>query len=108
MAVGKVNRGKELEDAARKYLDLKGYLYISAKSQTVKCLKCGQFQKVRTEGFDQFVYYPDVFVLEEKTGAGVLSPAQKRMKEKCERVGIPYLELKDNIDLLLKHCEGRA
>jgi len=98
----KMSRAKELEDAGRKYFDLKNYEYISAKNQTVKCYKCGAFQQVRTQGFDFLIWHPKIAFAEFKTGAGVLSKSQKKLKATCERVGVPYIEVHDTIDDLMK------
>jgi len=97
-------RSKQLEDTVRAYLDLKKCQYISSKNQTVKCYKCNAFQQVRTQGFDFFVFYPvDMMAfIECKTGAGKMSPSQKKTQAMAEGCGIPYHIVIDTIDSLLE------
>ncbi len=96
-----MSKAKLLEDAVRMLLDVKGFKYISSKNQTVRCYKCQSFQKVRTQGFDFFVFHPKVFFCEVKTGSGRLTKSQKETKAMAEACGIPYFEIHDTVDELL-------
>ncbi len=96
-----MSKAKDLEDAVRKLLDVKGFKYISSKNQTVRCFKCQAFQKVRTQGFDFFAFAPRVMMIECKTGKGRLSKPQKVMQAEAESVGVPYIVVRDTVDVLL-------
>jgi len=98
-----MNRPKELEDAVRKFLDLKNCQYISSKNQTVRCYKCGCFQKVRTQGFDFFVYAPlnRLCFIECKTGKSRLTKPQEAAKAIAEQENIPYIVVRDTVDELV-------
>ena len=97
-----MSRDKEYEKACGTLLTAKGYHYISAENQTVKCYKCGSFQQVRTEGFDFHVFFPRTFFVECKTKGGKLSPSQLKLQALCKKLGVPYIVVRDTIDELEK------
>ena len=97
-----MSRAKDLEDAVRKYLDLKGCKYISSKNQTVKCYRCKAFQQVRTQGFDFLVIHPEVHFLEVKTGSGKLTKPQKKMRAMADECGIPYTVVHDTVEAVME------
>jgi len=101
-----MSRAKDLEDAVRNLLDLYGCQYISSKNQTVKCYKCQAYQKVRTQGFDFLVFSPRVFMVECKTGKAKLTKPQKEMKAIAESEGLPYIVVRNEVDVLVKFLEG--
>ena len=96
-------RAKELEAAVRQYLDLKKIKYISAANQRAVCPHCRKYFNVQTEGWDFFCFSPAdcLCVIECKTGESRLSKAQREWRERCEKLGIPYLVIRDNVDELM-------
>ena len=101
--MAKVNRGKELEQAVKQYLDLKGYKYISSSNQRARCPDCGRFFNVPSEGWDVFVFWPigNLGVIECKANDGALSKSQKEWQERCKKWGIPYIVVRRNLDALI-------
>lgn len=104
-----MSRSKDLEKAVKDVLDLHGCLYVYSGNQTVKCRKCGTFQKARTTGWDFLVYRPAHLVckIEVKTGSGKLTGAQKKDREKSKHDGTPYLEIRDAVSGLLEWIAER-
>ena len=96
-----MKRSQELENAVEDYLKLKGCSYL--RIDNYRCFKCGQVQNSKAKGWpDFFVFYPRLYALECKTGKGRLNPTQKGVRIKMEKVGIPFLLVRDTVDELLK------
>jgi len=96
-----MKRSKQLEEAVRKYLDIKGYEYIRVDSY--RCFKCGQVQNASAKGFPDFLVIKPLTAIEVKTDTGRLSVEQIEFKELWQAQGLPYILLRDTIDELLEY-----
>lgn len=95
-----MNRAKQLEEAVRKYLDIKGIPYV--RVDNYRCFACGQVQNSAATGFPDFLIVKPLTAIEVKTGAGILSPEQIIFKTLWEDQGFPYILVRDNIDSLME------
>ena len=97
-----MSRAKQLEEAVRKYLDIKGYKYI--RVDNYRCFRCGQVQNSSAKGFPDFMVISPLTAIEAKTGrGGKLSAEQKEFRELWEGQGLPYILLRDTVDELLEY-----
>lgn len=102
-----MSRAKELENATEKILKLAKASY--QRVTNYRCFKCGQVQNSQSKGWpDFFCYDPILIAIECKTGAGRLTPEQIRIRISLENRGIPYLVVRDNVDVLVEFLKVRG
>jgi len=93
-------RSKQLEEAVRDYLDIKGYKYI--RIDVYRCPNCHKIFNSKATGFPDFMIRNPLTFVECKTGKAVLSKEQKAIKEDMDNQNIPYILVRDNIDALME------
>jgi len=102
-----MKRWKELEHAVANLLMVRGYLYH--RVDNYRCYKCGAVQNRKATGWpDFFVYFPKLFAVECKTGAGKLTRGQRETKKHLELSGVEYIVCQDTVDKLINYLEKEA
>ena len=98
-----MTRATELERAVAELLRIKRIPFVRVSNY--RCHRCGQVGNSSAKGFPDFLCLCPWLALEMKTGKGRLSPEQMEFRKHCERGGIPFIVVRDNLDELIKYLD---
>jgi len=100
-----LKRSKALEKAVAELLALKKIPFVRFQYYCYKC-KTALPSKKGWPDYFCWLLQPDgsyqELAIECKTGKGRLTKEQREVKEYMEKSGVKYIELRDNLDLLLE------